>query len=97
MSGGRRDVEADLRQQLSRDAVASVAVLHRGTTTVEASLDYLVSRAFGDPQRLLDAMDLLDPQDAEARGLLDGTARRAADPRPPELPRPFSPPEAPRP
>jgi hypothetical protein len=71
MSGSRRDVETDLRHQLSRDAVTGEAVLLRGTTTVDGVLDYLVSRAYGSPDRLLDARDLLGQQDAGARGPAD--------------------------
>jgi hypothetical protein len=91
-----RDVETDLRHQLSREAVTSVAVLRRGTTTVEATLDHLVSRAYGSSDRLMDARDLLGQQDIEARALLNPAARRAADPQAATHPRPFSLPYAPR-
>jgi hypothetical protein len=94
----RRDVEAELRRQLSRDAVIGEAQLRRGSvTTVDSVLDYLVSRAYGSPDRLLDVRDLLGQQDAGARALLLRASRRAADPVPPEPPRPFSPPAAPIP
>ena len=83
----RRDVETDLRHQLSRDAVIGEAQLRRSAmTTVDSVLDYLVSRAYGDPERLLDAMDLLGQQDADARALLTRAARRAADPLGPAAP-----------
>jgi hypothetical protein len=95
MSGGRRDVESDLPRQLSRDAVISEAQLRGGsTTTVDSVLDYLVSRAHGSADRLLDARDLLREQDHGARALLLRASRRAADPVPPEPPRPFWAPDA---
>jgi hypothetical protein len=64
--------------------------------TVDAVLDYLVSRSFGSADRLLDARDLLGAQDQGARALLLRASRRAADPIPPCPPRPFAPPDAPR-
>jgi hypothetical protein len=86
MSGGRRDVEDDLRHQLSRDAVICEKQLRHGSmTSVDSVLDYLVGRAYRSPDRLLDARDLLGQQDA----------RRAADPQPAGQPRPFAPPDAP--
>jgi hypothetical protein len=93
----RRDVESDLRVQLGRDAGIAVAVLRRSSeTSVDASIDYLVERSFGSAERLLDARDLLGEPDLPARALLLRASRRAADPQPPEPPRPFSPPDAPR-
>lgn len=98
MAGGRRDVEQDIRRQLGRDARIGVAQLrHSSATTVDAVLDYVVSRAYGDPERLLDAIELLGEPDLEARALLNRAARRAADPQPPAPPRPFAPPNARRP
>jgi hypothetical protein len=83
MSGGRRNVEADLRVQLGRDARICAKTLAIGnTTSVDACLDYLVERAYGDPERLLDAMDMLGAEDLPARALLNRAARRAADPIP---------------
>jgi hypothetical protein len=71
MSGGRRDVEDDLRHQLSRDAVIGEKQLRRSSSSsVDNVLDYLVSRAYGSPDRLLDARDLLGQQDQGARALL---------------------------
>ena len=71
MAGGRRDVESDLRQQLGRDAQIGVRLLRRSDeTSVDATLDYLVGRAYGSPDRLLDARDRLGEPDAEARALL---------------------------
>jgi hypothetical protein len=98
MTGGRRDVEYDLRHLLSRDAVIGERQLRRSSATggVDAVLDYLVSRAYGCPDRLLDARDLLGQQDAGARALLLRASRRAADPQPAAHRRPFSPPDAPR-
>ena len=91
---GRRNVEQDLRHQIARDAVIGEAHLCRGSmTTVDSVLDYLVSRADGDPVRLLDPMDLLGQQYAGARALLTRAARRAADPQPPLLPPPYAPPD----
>ena len=51
MTGGRRDVEDDLRHLLSRDAVIGEKQLRRSSATggVDAVLDYLVSRAYGSP------------------------------------------------
>ena len=98
MSGGRRNVEDDLRHLLSRDAVIGEKQLRRSSATggVDAVLNYLVGRAYGSPDRLLDARDLLRQQDAGARALLLRASRRAADPQPAAHPRPFSPPDAPR-
>jgi hypothetical protein len=97
MSGGRRNVEDDLRHQLSRDAVIGEKQLRRSSSSsVDNVLDYLVSRAYGSPDRLLDARDLLGAQDQGARALLLRASRRAADPQPAAPPRPFSPPDAPR-
>ena len=91
----RRDVETDLRHQLAWDAVIGEAQLRRSAmTTVDSVLDDLVSRAYGDPERLLDAMDLLGQQDAGAGALLTRAARRAADPQPPQPPQSFPPPDA---
>ena len=98
MGGGRRDVEADLRARLARDAQLGEAELRRGdTTTVDAVLDYLVERAYGSAGRLLDARDLLGEPDQGARALLLRASRRAADPVPAALRRPFAAPDAPRP
>ena len=44
-------------------------------TNVDASLDYLISRARKSPDVLLDARDLLGERDAEARALLYRAAR----------------------
>jgi hypothetical protein len=98
MTGGRRDVEADLRVQLSRDAIIGEKQLrHSSSSSVDNVLDYLVSRAYGSPDRLLDARDLLGAQDQGARALLLRASRRAADPIPPAPPKPFAPPDAPTP
>ena len=96
MGGGRRDVEADFRQ-LARDAQIGVKLFRRSDeTSVDPPLDYLVGRAYGSPDRLLDARDLLGEPDAGARALLLRASRRTADPQPPWPPRPFAPPDAPR-
>jgi hypothetical protein len=63
---------------------------------VDAALNGLVDRAFGDPGRLRDAVDLLGDEHAEAQALLRRAVRRAADPQPPGPPRPFAAPDAPR-
>lgn len=90
----RRDVEADLRQQLGRDARIALRQLRRSSeTTVEASIDYLVDRAYRSPDRLLDARDRLGQEDLEARALLLRASRPAADPLPPAPPRPYQPPD----
>jgi hypothetical protein len=98
MNGGRRDVEHDIRVRLGRDAQIGVAQLRYGNmTNVDAVLDYLVGRAYGSPERILDAMELVGAEDLPARALLNRASRRAADPIPAEPPKPFSPPDAPRP
>ena len=97
MTGGRRDVEKDLRHQLSRDAVVGEKQLRRSSSSsVDSVLDYLVDGSYGSPDQPLDARDLLGALDAGARALLNRAARRAADPQPATHPRPFSPPDAPR-
>jgi hypothetical protein len=50
---------------------------------VDASLDYLISRAYKSPDVLLDARDLLGEQDAEAGALLNRAARLARYPADP--------------
>ena len=98
MSGGRRNVEQDLRHQLSRDAVIGAKQLCHGSMGgVDAVLDDLVDRALKSRDRLLDARDLRGQQDAEARALLLRASRRAADPQPPQPPRPFGAPDVPGP
>jgi hypothetical protein len=94
---GKRNVEQNLRVQLGRDARIAVGALRRGQGTVESVLDYLVSRAYGSPDRLLDARDLLGQPDAEARALLLRASRRAMDPIPAQPPKPFTLPDAPKP
>ena len=90
-------MEADLRALLARDARACVKMPRTSSmTTVDAALDGLVDRAFGDPGRLQDAVDLLGDEHAEALALLRRAVRRAADPQPPGPPRPFSAPDAPQ-
>jgi hypothetical protein len=84
MSGGRRDVESDLRQLVARDAQTAVRALRRRERPgVDASLDYLISRAYKSPDALLDARDLLGEQDAEAGALLNRAARLARYPADP--------------
>jgi len=66
MTGGRRDVESDLRQLVARDALAAVRALRRRERpSMDASLDYLIGRAYKSPDILLDARDLLGEQDTE--------------------------------
>jgi hypothetical protein len=96
MGGGRRDIERDARERLGQETRTTVKLLRRSETTFDATLDYLVSRAWGSSDRLLDARDQLGQQDAEARALLLRASRRAADPVPPQPPRPFASPDAPR-
>jgi len=87
MSGRRRDVESDLRQLVARDAQTAVRALRRRERpSVDASIDYLISRC-KSPDVLLDARDLLGQQDAEARALLYRAARLARYPVEPESPR----------
>jgi hypothetical protein len=98
MAGGRREVESDIRQRIARDAVIGEKQLrHSSSSSVDNVLDYLVSRAHGSPDRLLDTRDLLGAQDQGARAPLLRASRRAADPIPPAPPKPFAPPDAPRP
>lgn len=60
MTGGRGDVESDPPRLLARDAQIAVRALRRrGSANVEASLDFLISRAYKSPAMLLDARDLL--------------------------------------
>jgi hypothetical protein len=93
----KRDLEADLRRQLGRDARICVGAVRRGQGTHDSVIDYLVDRSFGSPDRLRDAAELLDEdEDQAARALLNRAVRRAADPPPPAPPKPFSPPDAPR-
>jgi hypothetical protein len=76
MSGGRRDAGSDLRHLVARDAQIAVRALRRREhPNVDASLDYLISRAHKSPDVLLDARDLLGEQDAEACALLYRAAR----------------------
>ena len=96
MAGVRRDVESDTRHRLARDAQIGVGAVRRGQGTVDSVLDYLVERAYGSAERILDARDLLGEPDLEARALLLRASRRAADPQPAPHPRPFSLPDAPR-
>jgi hypothetical protein len=89
MSGRRSDVESDLPRLLARDAQIAVQAMRRhGSTNVEPSLDFLISRAYKSPDMLLDARDLLGEQDAEARALLYRAARLARYQVEPEPPRP---------
>ena len=83
----RRDVEADLRRQLTKSAQAFVVLLSRGQTNAEAAVDVLAERAFGSPERLRDAAALLGDEDVSARALLTWAARYAQDPRRPGPPR----------
>jgi hypothetical protein len=64
---------------------------------VDSILDYLLERSYGSAVRLLDARGLLGADDQEARAMLLKASRRAADPIPAGRPKPFSPPDAPRP
>ena len=89
MSGGRRDIESELRQLVGRDAQTAVPVLQRRERpSVDASLDYLISRAYKSPEVLLDAGDLLGEPGEEARALLYRAARLPRHPVEPEPPRP---------
>jgi len=100
MAGGTRDVEADIRAKLAELAQLEARMLRSSSiTTPDASIDRLIDRAYGSPERLRDAAALLDPDnDREALALLTRAHRLAQypvkDPRPP---RPFSPPAAPGP
>jgi hypothetical protein len=49
----------------------------RGQGTFDSVIDYLVRRAYGDPARLLDAIDVLGSEDLTARALLNRASRRA--------------------
>jgi hypothetical protein len=91
-----RDVEQDIRDQLGRDAKIDVKLVRSTQTTVDAALDGLVREAFGSPERLRDAAELLGEDDGEARALLARAVRRAADPSLPAAPRPSPAPDASR-
>jgi hypothetical protein len=90
MSAGRSDVASDLPRLLAQDAQIAVRALGRpASTNVDASLDYLISKAYKSPDVLLDARDLLGAQDADARAGLYRAARLARHPVEPEPPRPL--------
>jgi hypothetical protein len=75
MAGGRRDAEGDLPGLIARHAQIAVQTLHRGEpANVDAAINYLISRAYESPERLLDARDLLGEPDAEASTVALGLA-----------------------
>jgi hypothetical protein len=80
---------SDLRHLVARDAQIVVRSLRRREhPNVDASLDYLISRAYRSPDVLLDARNLLGEPDAEARALLYRAARLARYPIEPSNPGP---------
>jgi hypothetical protein len=81
------DVEADLRRKLAQSARDFVVLLRRGqVATSDAAVNQLAAHAFGSPERLADALELLGEDEHESRALLT-RARYAVDPRAPEPPR----------
>lgn len=96
----RRDVEADIRAKLAAEAKGQVRMLRGSSiTSPDASIDRLITAAYGSPERLRDAAALLDPEaDREALALLTRAHRLAQYPvQDPAPPKPFSPPSAPGP
>jgi len=96
MTGGTGDVEDGLRARLGLDACDYVNLLRSHTTTTNAAIEDLVRTAFGSPDRLRDAADLLGDDFGEAAALLRRAVRRAADPPPPQAPQHYAQWEAPR-
>jgi hypothetical protein len=96
---GKRDVEQDIRWRLAEEARGEVRLLRSGAlTTPDASVGRLIDRAYGSPERLRGAAALLGEEDQEALALLTRAQRLAAFPvQDPSPPKPFSPPDAPRP
>jgi hypothetical protein len=84
---GMADVEADIRAGLAEGAKIYVTLIRRTLTTADGAVDGLVRKAFGSPDRLRDALDLLGEDDQEPRALLTRAIRYAKDPRAPEPPR----------
>ena len=97
MSGGRRDVEADIRRKVADEARGEVRLLRFGSiTTPNASIDRLIGWAYGSPERLRDAAALSGEDEHEPLALLTRAQRLAQYPIPLAHPKPFSPPDAPR-
>jgi hypothetical protein len=80
------DVEADLRRKLANTAREYVVLIRRTHTTAEGAVDGLARDAFGAPERLRDALDLLGENEQAARALLIRAVRYAEEPRRPEPP-----------
>jgi hypothetical protein len=92
-----RDVEADLRAKLAQSARDFVVLLRRGSVrTSDAAVNQIVDHAFGSPERLRYALDLLGEDEQEPRALLTRAVRYAEDPRAPEPPRVYERPDASR-
>jgi hypothetical protein len=99
MADGLRDAEQDIRRQLAEQARGEAQLLRSGSiTTPNASVHKLIDKAHGSPERLRDAAALLGEEDQEALALLTRAHRLAQFPvQDPSPPKPFSPPNAPRP
>lgn len=80
------DVEADLRAKLAQSARDYVIVIRRTHSTADAAVDGLVDKAFGSPERLRDAVELLGGDEQEPRALLIRAVRYAEHSRAPETP-----------
>ena len=95
MTGGRRDVEADLRRQLATSARQFLILIDRRQTTATGAVLQLAKESFNDPARLRDGVALLDEQaDADAVALLTRATRYAEDPPGPAVPPRLAPPDA---
>jgi hypothetical protein len=90
------DVEADLRRKLADSARMFVILIRRTHTTPDAAVDGLVRNAFGSPDRLRDAVDLLGEDEQAPRALLTRAVRYAQDLRAPEPPRVYERPDVSR-
>lgn len=99
MAGDAGDAEHDIRRQLTEQARGDAHLMRSGSsTTPDGAVDRLISKADGVPERLRDAAALLGEEDQEALALLTRAHRLAQFPvQDPSPPKPFSPPNAPRP
>ena len=91
-------MEADLREAPAESARLEVRLVRRSSrTTPSAAIDRLIDMAYGSPERLWDAAGLLGEGEQEPLALLTRAQLLVHYPVAPALPKPFSPPDAPRP